>query len=86
MHLAHDQFLPTFCWNNLLSFLKNSFEKKLIKTVVYFPRYLISKEFLIKNPDFEDVNNYILNSNFNFSKVQSLSIQVLVVRLLQLVS
>ncbi len=68
MHLAHDQFLPTFCWNNLLSFLKNSFEKKLINTVVYFPRYLISKEFLIKNPDFEDVNNYILNSNFNFKQ------------------
>ena len=60
--------LPTFCWNNLLSFLKTVLKKKLIKTVVYFPRYLISKEFLIKNPDFEDVNNYILNSNFNFKQ------------------
>lgn len=68
MHLAHDQFLPTFCWNNLLSFLKNSFKKKLFKTVIYFPRYLIRKEFLIKNPDFQDVNNYILNSNFNFEQ------------------
>lgn len=68
MHQAHDQFMPTYCWNNLLLFLKNTFKKNLSETVLYCPRYLMSKEFLLKNPNFEDINSFILNSNFNFKQ------------------
>ena len=63
MHMAHDQFLPSSCWNNLLTFLKS--EEKKINPVIYFPRYRIDKDFLLKNKSFEDLNSYILTSNFN---------------------
>ena len=76
LQIAHDQIIPTFCWNNLFNFLEILDKEKIKNPVIYIPRFEIEKDYLLKNPNFKTLNNYTMNASFNYKKTSDFKINL----------